>query len=187
MTRGRDRGVFFTVTFSRNPSQTALMDSPSFNLAFIEGLGGPEVVLILLIVLVLFGGEKLPDLARGLGKSIREFKKAAAGVEEEFKRALEENDQKKILPPPPATFPPYPPPPPAPALTVAHIEPHDESGNEPPAPIHVEPPSPAPTAYTGPHDAGQSEPAPAIHPEPPAPAAPKTEPPPATGPVDHLP
>ena len=36
-----------------------------------------------LIVLVLFGGQKLPEFARGLGKSIREFKKAAAGVEEE--------------------------------------------------------------------------------------------------------
>src|SRR5882757_2267949 len=87
--------------------------SPS-SLAFIEGLGGPEMVLILVIVLVLFGGEKLPDFARGLGKSIREFKKAAAGVEEEFKRALEEDTQKKAAPPTP--LPPQPP-------AVSQIEP----------------------------------------------------------------
>ena len=77
------------------------------HLAFIEGLGGSEMVMILMIVLVLFGGEKLPGFARGLGKSIREFKKAASGVEEEFKRALEEDEKK--LAPPPTTFPPYPP------------------------------------------------------------------------------
>lgn len=69
---------------------------PSFCLpiAFIESLGGPEMVMIFVIVLVLFGGKKLPEFARGMGKSIREFKKAAAGVEEEFKRALEEDEQK---------------------------------------------------------------------------------------------
>ena len=67
-------------------------------LAFIDGLGGPEMVLIFVIVLVLFGGQKLPEFARGLGKSIREFKKAAAGVEEEFKRALEEDERKHATP-----------------------------------------------------------------------------------------
>ena len=40
------------------------------------GLGGPEVIIILVIVLVLFGGSKLPELAKGLGKSIKEFKQA---------------------------------------------------------------------------------------------------------------
>ena len=68
-------------------------------LAFIDGIGGPEMGLILVIVLVLFGGQKLPEFARGLGKSIREFKKAASGVELEFKRALEEDEQKKYVPP----------------------------------------------------------------------------------------
>jgi sec-independent protein translocase protein TatA len=41
-------------------------------------LGGPELVLILLIVLLLFGGAKLPQLAKGLGQAIREFKKASS-------------------------------------------------------------------------------------------------------------
>jgi TatA/E family protein of Tat protein translocase len=67
-------------------------------LAFIDGLGAPEMVLIFVVVLVLFGGQKLPEFARGLGKSIREFKKAAAGVEEEFKRALDEDERKNNTP-----------------------------------------------------------------------------------------
>lgn len=61
-------------------------------LAFIEGLGGGEMMLIFFIVLLLFGGKKMPELARGLGKSMREFKKATAGVEEEIKRVMEEPD-----------------------------------------------------------------------------------------------
>lgn len=68
------------------------------SLAFIDGVGAPEMVLIFVVVLVLFGGQKLPEFARGLGKSIREFKKAAAGVEEEFKRALEEDERKHATP-----------------------------------------------------------------------------------------
>ncbi len=64
-------------------------------LAFIDGLGAPEMMLIFVLILVLFGGQKLPEFARGLGKSLREFKKAAAGVEEEFKRALEEDERKQ--------------------------------------------------------------------------------------------
>lgn len=75
-----------------------------YSLAFIEGVGGPEMMMILVITLMLFGGKKLPELARGVGKSIREFKKAAAGVEEEFKRAIEDETPKpteqKILPAP---------------------------------------------------------------------------------------
>lgn len=64
-------------------------------LAFIEGLGGMEMLLIFVIVLMLFGGDKLPEFARGLGKTMREFKKAASGVEEEFKRAMEEDERKR--------------------------------------------------------------------------------------------
>lgn len=63
------------------------MNSP---VAFIEGIGGPELLLIMFIILLLFGADKLPELARGLGKSVREFKKAAGGIEEEVRRAMEE-------------------------------------------------------------------------------------------------
>ena len=120
------------------------MDFPVLNLAFIEGVGGPEMLLVLVIVLVLFGGQKLPEFARGLGKSIREFKKAAAGVEEEFKRALEEDAHKTSAPPPPppTTFPPYPPAPPQPV--AAFDEPSSYSPDTPPV-VPSDAPSPTPT------------------------------------------
>ena len=53
------------------------------------GLGAPELVVILIILLVLFGGSKLPALAKGLGQSVKEFKKAAKEDEEESKAAGE--------------------------------------------------------------------------------------------------
>jgi sec-independent protein translocase protein TatA len=49
--------------------------SPAF-IAAIFGLGPTELIVILIILLVLFGGSKLPGLAKGLGQSIKEFKKA---------------------------------------------------------------------------------------------------------------
>ena len=68
--------------------------------AFIEGIGGPELLMIMFIVLLLFGANRLPDLARGLGRAVREFKKATSGVEQEVRRAMAEP------PPPPAPRPP---------------------------------------------------------------------------------
>ena len=47
------------------------------SLAGILGLGGPELMIILVILLLLFGGATLPALAKGLGQSIKEFKNAA--------------------------------------------------------------------------------------------------------------
>jgi len=73
---------------------------------FIEGIGGPELLLIMFIVLLLFGGQKLPELARGMGKSMREFKKAASGVEEEIRRAMEEETPTAPPPAKPAESPP---------------------------------------------------------------------------------
>ncbi|MEN9635792.1 MAG: Sec-independent protein translocase protein TatA [Verrucomicrobiota bacterium] len=46
-------------------------------LAGVMGLGAPELIIILVIMLVLFGGAKLPGLAKGIGQSIKEFKKAS--------------------------------------------------------------------------------------------------------------
>ena len=75
----------------------------SFSLAFIEGIGGPELMMIMFIILLLFGADRLPELARGIGKSVREFKKAASGVEEEVRRAMEE-EPAKPAPKPPGTI-----------------------------------------------------------------------------------
>jgi len=54
-------------------------------LAAIMGLGGTELLVIFLIILLLFGGAKLPSLAKGLGQSIREFKKASNTDDEQPK------------------------------------------------------------------------------------------------------
>jgi sec-independent protein translocase protein TatA len=47
---------------------------------------GPELLVIILVVLLLFGAKKLPELAQGLGKGIREFKKAARGDDDEVQQ-----------------------------------------------------------------------------------------------------
>src|SRR5437762_13387173 len=66
------------------------------------GLGGWEVVLILAVVLILFGAKKLPELAKGLGQGIREFKKASSEVTSELQRAADADDyQRHIQPRPP--------------------------------------------------------------------------------------
>lgn len=58
--------------------------------SLLPDFGGGEMMLILLVVLLLFGGDKMPQLAKGIGKSLREFKKAANEVEQEIKRAIDE-------------------------------------------------------------------------------------------------
>jgi len=65
-------------------------------------MGGGEIALIMVAVLLLFGGKKLPELARGLGKGIREFKDASDGVKREIHRNInsvttEEEEKKEEL------------------------------------------------------------------------------------------
>jgi sec-independent protein translocase protein TatA len=71
-------------------------------------LGWPEIVAILVIVLILFGAKKLPELAKGLGQGIKEFKKASNEVQTDLRRAVEEEYHEP--PPPPAPRPPQSPP-----------------------------------------------------------------------------
>ena len=52
-------------------------------------LGAPELLIIFLVVLLLFGGAKLPELARGLGRAIRNFKEEAEGLKREIEKAVE--------------------------------------------------------------------------------------------------
>ena len=56
-------------------------------LAFLGPIGGPEMIMIFVVILLLFGAKKLPELARGIGKSMGEFKKAREDFEYEITRA----------------------------------------------------------------------------------------------------
>jgi sec-independent protein translocase protein TatA len=61
-------------------------------------LGMPEILLIALVVLLIFGGKKIPELMRGLGKGVNEFKKGMGDVENEFNKATSDTkkeDEKK--------------------------------------------------------------------------------------------
>ena len=62
------------------------------------GLGGQELILILLIILLLFGAKKLPELARGLGKGMKEFKKAQREIEEEVNKESDDAPKKEKSP-----------------------------------------------------------------------------------------
>lgn len=57
------------------------------NIALLPNIAGPDGMLILLIVLLLFGAKKLPELAKGMGQAVREFSKAKDEVEHEITRA----------------------------------------------------------------------------------------------------
>ena len=53
-------------------------------------LGGPEIAVIFVVVLLLFGAKKIPELARGLGKSMGEFQKAKDEFQQEIDRAADD-------------------------------------------------------------------------------------------------
>lgn len=76
-------------------------------------LGGGEIVLILALILIMFGAKKLPELAKGLGQGIKEFKKATHEVTDEVASAMDDTP-----PPPPRRLPPAPPAESAPATQV---------------------------------------------------------------------
>jgi len=65
-------------------------------LLFISMPGGMEWVIILFVVLLLFGGKKIPELMRGLGKGIREFNNARNSIESEIREGMREADRKSI-------------------------------------------------------------------------------------------
>lgn len=60
------------------------------SIAFIGSLGGQEMIFLFIIILLLFGAKKLPELARGVGKSMGEFKKAREEFEREITRSEDE-------------------------------------------------------------------------------------------------
>jgi sec-independent protein translocase protein TatA len=93
-------------------------------------IGGWELVLILAVVLVLFGAKKLPELAKGLGQGIKEFKKATRDVSDELQSAMEDS-------PPPRRYSNYVEPPPTTAPTTQ--TPGADSASASPAQPHTGP------------------------------------------------
>lgn len=59
------------------------------------GLGSSEIILIAIVVLVLFGAKKIPEMMQGLGRGIREFKKASKDIEEDVMRPSEDTPKEK--------------------------------------------------------------------------------------------
>jgi sec-independent protein translocase protein TatA len=57
---------------------------------------GPEMFVIIFAILLLFGGKKIPELMRGIGKGIREFNTARSTIEQEMKDGMRESERKKI-------------------------------------------------------------------------------------------
>lgn len=56
---------------------------------------GPEMIVVFFAILLLFGGKKIPELMRGLGRGIREFNSARASVEQELKEGMKDEDDSK--------------------------------------------------------------------------------------------
>lgn len=65
------------------------------NLILFSMPGGGEMIIILFVVLLLFGGRKIPELMRGLGKGIREFNTARASLEDELQKGMDEEERRE--------------------------------------------------------------------------------------------
>ncbi len=57
-------------------------------------IGMPELIVILLVVIILFGAKKLPEIGSALGKAIREFKKAGKDIQDDAKDAVKKDDER---------------------------------------------------------------------------------------------
>ena len=55
------------------------------HLLFLQNLGTAEIVIIAIVVLLLFGGKKIPELMKGIGKGVKNFKEGIKGIEDEIK------------------------------------------------------------------------------------------------------
>ncbi len=62
-------------------------------LLFFGNIGGPEIIIIALIILLLFGGKKIPELMRGLGKGVSQFKKGINDIEQEINAEPEKKEE----------------------------------------------------------------------------------------------
>lgn len=93
-------------------------------IALLDGLGGPEVFVIAVVALLLFGSKRMPEIGRGIGRAIREFKRATSGVEENIREVLYDEPSRPKLRPP------------------AQRRPHRDLTAHQPAPVAPEPTAP---------------------------------------------
>src|SRR5260370_37810392 len=110
ITRHRDRGKPQDNVASPNclaslANESECCDLDMSMLASFMNLGGPDLIIILLIILVLFGAKKLPELARGLGQAIKEFQKAKDEFSDELHKAGKTDTAAKGNLPPSSTVP----------------------------------------------------------------------------------
>ena len=69
---------------------------PFPDIAILAALTPTAVIVVLVLILLIFGGKKLPELARGLGKARREFKKASEELEDEVKSVIEDEERADV-------------------------------------------------------------------------------------------
>jgi sec-independent protein translocase protein TatA len=62
---------------------------------FLGNLGPGEIIAIVVVVLLLFGGKKIPELMRGIGKGVKSFKDGMKGIEDDISSSLEEDNSKR--------------------------------------------------------------------------------------------
>ena len=62
-------------------------------LLFLGSLGGQEIIIIALVILLLFGGKKIPELMRGLGKGVSQFKKGMKDIEDDINAEPEKKEE----------------------------------------------------------------------------------------------
>jgi sec-independent protein translocase protein TatA len=62
-------------------------------LGILGGMGMPEIILIALVLLLFFGGRKIPELMRGLGKGVKSFKEGVKGIDDEIKDVVKETEE----------------------------------------------------------------------------------------------
>ena len=76
----------------------ALVNNTTGMLAFFGGVGWPEIVVIMVVALLLFGGKKLPEMAKGLARGLKTFKKEMREVKDEFKDTIDIDDDHRDKP-----------------------------------------------------------------------------------------
>ena len=123
------------------------------------GLGFGEILVILVLALVLLGPQKLPEVAKQLGKGLRDFKKATDDLKGQFEQELYADERKaarpRIAPPTAAAPVPAVPPEPVPPASVDNVPGLDAALAEPVPP----PAAPSPEAAPTPEDAPPGDPA----------------------------